>query len=321
MKRNVVAICLLLLHALAFAAPDAYPSRPVHLLVGYPAGGAVDTVARLLAEKLGPLLGQPIVVENKPGATGNIAGAIVAHAPADGYTLYMGTSINAVSVSLFKKLSYDPVRDLAPVANVVEAHTVLASSMALPVKSTKELIAYAKAHPGRVTYASTGIGSTGQLSGVLFSRLADVQMLHVPYKGGPPALTDLLAGRVDIIFSNPVVVMPHILSGRIRALAVVASARLPELPDVPTMDELGYTRFDVKPWYGLMAPARTPEPIVQKINAAVMKIMKMPDVRDFLSKQGLAVLPPNTPAEFSKRFKNDVAIYAELIRSAGITPQ
>ena len=233
----------------------------------------------------------------------------------------MGTTINAVSVSLFKNLNYDPVRDLTQIANIVEAQTVLVSSPDLPVKSMKELISYGKEHPGKVTYASTGLGSTGHLAGVLLSNVAGIKMLHVPYKGGPPVMTDLLAGRVDISFSNPVSVIPHIRSGRIRALAVVASARLPELPDVPTMQELGYRHFDINPWYGLMAPARTPAAIVQTLNADVMKIMQIPAVRELLRKQGLAVVAPNTPAEFAARFKSDVASYAQLVKDAGITPQ
>lgn len=321
MKRILLAICLLTVQALAHGASVGYPAKPIRLFVGYPAGGAVDTVARLLAGKLGPMLGQTVIVENRPGATGNIAGDAVAHSAPDGYTLYMGTTINAVSVSLFKNLNYDPVRDLTQIANIVEAQTVLVSSPDLPVKSMKELIAYGKEHPGKVTYASTGLGSTGHLAGVLLSNVAGIKMLHVPYKGGPPVMTDLLAGRVDISFSNPVSVIPHIRSGRIRALAVVASARLPELPDVPTMQELGYQHFDINPWYGLMAPARTPAAIVQTLNADVMKIMQIPAVREILRKQGLAVVAPNTPAEFAARFKSDVASYAQLVKDAGITPQ
>lgn len=320
--RHVLALCcLLILPVLSNAAPDAYPQRPIRLLVGYPAGGAVDLVARVLAEKLGSLLGQQVVVENRPGATGNIAAEIAAHAPADGYTLYMGTSINAVSATLFKKLAYDPLRDFSPVANVVEAQTVLVSSPHFPSRTLGELVEYAKAHPGKVTYASTGEGSSPHLSAVFLSKMAGIRMVHIPYKGGPPALTDLLADRVDISFSNPVSVVPQIRNDRLRALAVVGATRCPELPGVPTMAEEGYPRFDLNAWYGVMAPAHTPEPVVARLNSDVLQIMAMPAVREQLGRQGLTVLPANTPQEFSERLRKDVAMYANLLKEAGVSSQ
>lgn len=319
--RYLIALCCLIVYAAAAAAPSDYPQRSIRLLVGYPAGGAVDLAARVLAERLGPLLGQSIVVENRPGATGNIAADLAAHSPPDGYTLYMGTSINAVSVNLFKNLPYDPVKDFAPVANIVESQTILVSGPGFPVKSLKELVQYAKAHPGKVTYASTGNGSSPHLSAVLLSNMAGIKMLHVPYKGGPPALTDLLTGRVDISFSNPVSVLPQIRNGKLRALAVVGQTRSAELPQVPTMAEEGYPHFDSNAWYGLMAPAHTPAAIVAKLNENTMKVMAMPSTRELLGKQGLSVLPPNTPAQFSERLKADVKRYAELLRDAGVAPQ
>jgi len=319
--RYILALCCLIVSGLANAGPDAYPERPLRILVGYPAGGAVDLIARVLGDKLAPALGQSIVVENRPGATGNIAAEMAARAPADGYTLYMGTSINAVSANLFKKLGYDPVRDFAPVANVVEVQTVLASSLQFPGKTLKGLVEYAKANPGKVTYATTGEGSTPHLTAVLLSNLAGIKMVHVPYKGGPNVLTDLMAGRVDISFSNPVSVVPQIKNERLRALAVVGLKRSPELPGVPTMAEEGYPHFDINAWYGLMAPAGTPEPIIARLNAEVLKIMAMPDVREKLAKVGMLVLPPNTPAEFSAQLKKDVAMYGKLLKEAGVAPQ
>ena len=222
-------IAKLICAALGFAAVTAlaqtYPNRPIRMLVGYPPGGSVDASARILAERLGPLLGQTVLVENRAGATGNIAVEALAKAPPDGYTIYMGTTINAVSVSLFKNLPYDPVRDFAPVSKVVVSPSILVVHPSVPANNVRELVAYARANPGKLAYTSTGAGSSPHLCAELFSSLAGIKMLHVPYKGGAPAMTDLLGGQVALTFSNPTSITPHLASGRIRALAVTTAKR------------------------------------------------------------------------------------------------
>jgi tripartite-type tricarboxylate transporter receptor subunit TctC len=319
--RLIVAVCCVAIQVVPLsAAADTYPSRPIRLLVGYPAGGAVDLLARVVGERIGQRLGQAVVVEDRPGATGNIAATLLANSPPDGYTLYVGTSINAVSLSLFKKLSYDPVRDFAPITQTVEAQTILVEGPSLRAKSFHELIALAKASPGKITYASTGDGSTPHLAAVMYSNLAGIKMLHVPYKGGPPAVTDLLAGRVDITFSNPVSVMPQIKSGALHPLAVLGPKRFAELPLVPTMDEEGFKGFDLNPWYAIFAPAKTPPAIIERLHAAIVKSVEQPDARKILALQGLEV-KTGTPQELTLRLKADIANYAALLKDAGVAPQ
>lgn len=299
---------------------QAYPDRPIRMLVGYPAGGSVDASARAVAERLGPMLGQPVLIENRAGATGNIAAELLTKAAPDGYTLYMGTSINAVSVSLFKSLAYDPVRDFAPVSKVVVSPSVLVVHPSVPAKNVRELIAYARANPGKLTYGTTGAGSSPHLSAELFSTLAGIRMLHVPYKGAAPLTTDLLGGHVAVTFSNPTSVIPHIPTGRVRAFAVTGARRFSQLPDLPTMIEEGFPDFDLTAWYGVMAPKGTSPDIISRLNDALVKILQVPAVREILEKQGLEP-QSSTPAELAAELKNDIAKYAKLLKDAGVTPQ
>ena len=319
--RVIVTLCWALLclspaHGLA----QAYPDRSIRLLVGYPAGGSVDATARVIAERLGPMLGHPVVVENRAGATGNIAADMLAKAAPDGYTLYMGTSINAVSVSLFKNLSYDPLRDFAPVSKTVVSPSVLILHPSIPAKNVRELVAYAKANPGKLTYASTGAGSSPHLCAELFSTLAGIRMLHVPYKGAAPATTDLLGGQVALTFSNPTSAIPHVASGRIRALAVTGARRFSQLPELPTMIEEGFPDFDLTAWYGVMAPRGTPPDIVNRLNGALVKILQVPAVKELLEKQGLEA-QSSTPTELMAELRDDIAKYARLLKDAGVAPQ
>ena len=302
------------------AAAQAYPNKPIRMLVGYPAGGSVDASARVVAERLGPLLGQTVLVENRAGATGNIAAEALTKAAPDGYTIYMGTTINAVSVSLFKNLPYDPVRDFAPVSKVVVSPSILVVHPSVPANNVRELVAYAKANPGKLAYASTGAGSSPHLCAELFASLAGIQMLHVPYKGGAPAMTDLLGGQVALSFSNPTSITPHMASGRIRALAVTTAKRYANLPALPTMIEEGYPDFDLSAWYGVMAPAGTPAAIINRLHSEIGKILRMAEVQALLAAQGLEA-QASTPAELARELKDDIIKFAKLLNDAGVKPQ
>ncbi len=324
MRRSTI-VRLALGALVAFAVPSlasaqSWPTRPLKLLVGYPPGGSVDMTARTIADRLGPMLGQPVIVENRAGATGNIAADLAAKSASDGYTLYMGTSINAVSVSLFRNLPYDPVRDFAPISRAVTAPSILVVHPSVPARSVKELVAYARANPGKVTYATTGAGSSPHLCAELLSTLAGVKLVHVPYKGGAQAMTDLLSGQTAMSFSNPTSVMQFMANGQIRALAVTSRERFSETPDLPTMIESGFPEFDQTAWYGVMAPAGTPSLIVERVNAAVREILERADVRQALLKQGL-VANPSTPAELASQLKSDIAMYGKLLKDAGVEPQ
>ncbi len=312
-----VAACALPLHA---HAQGDYPNRPIRMLVGYSAGGAVDATARAIAERLGPALGTTVVVENRAGATGNIAADAAARAAPDGYTLFMSTSITTVSLSLVKNLGYHPLNSFAPISRAIYATNVLVSHPSVPAKNVKELVAHAKANPGKVTYATTGAGSSPHMAAELLSMLAGIKMVHVPYKGGAPAMTDLLGGHVDISFSNPTSVMPHIATGKIRGFATTSEKRFSGLPGLPTMIEEGYPNFNLSAWYGVVAPAGTPPAIVQRLNTEIVKILKNPEVQALLLKQGLEATP-STPAEMAAEIKADIEMYAKLLKAAGIEAQ
>ncbi len=313
-------LCAVLGVAAVTAVAQTYPNRPIRMLVGYPPGGSVDASARILAERLGPALGQTVLVENRTGATGNIAAEALTKAAPDGYTIYMGTTINAVSVSLFRNLPYDPVRDFAPVSKVVISPSILVVHPSVPANNVRELVAYARANPGKLAYASTGAGSSPHLCAELFSSLAGIRMLHVPYKGGAPAMTDLLGGQVALSFSNPTSITPHMASGRIRALAVTTAKRYANLPALPTMIEEGYPDFDLSAWYGVIAPAGTPTEIINRLNAEIGKILRMADVQALLAAQGLEA-QPSTPAELARELKDEIAKFAKLLNDAGVKPQ
>lgn len=312
-----IASCIVPLHAHAQAD---YPSKPIKMLVGYSAGGAVDATARAIAERLGPALGTTVVVENKPGATGNIAADLAARAAPDGYTLFMSTSITTVSHSLVKNLSYHPLTSFEPVSRAIYATNVLVVHPSVPANNVAELVAHAKANPGKVTYATSGAGGSPHLAAELLSQQAGLEMVHVPYKGGAPAMTDLLGGHVDISFSNPTSVMPHIASGKIRGLATTGGTRFARLADLPTMIESGYPDFNLSAWYGVVAPAGTPPAIVERLNTEIVKILKDPAVVELLLNQGL-VAAPSTRQEMAAEIESDIVFYANLLKKAGIEPQ
>jgi tripartite-type tricarboxylate transporter receptor subunit TctC len=303
--------------ARAAEQPERYPERPIRLLVGFAPGGGTDTTARAIAQKLSQSLSQQVVVDNRPGAAGNIAAHIVAKANPDGHTLLMGTiAALAINPTLYGNLPFDPVRDFAPITQAVNSTNILVVHPSVKAHNVQELIAAAKASPGKVLYGSSGIGGAGHLAGELFCSMARVKMTHVPYKGGGPVMVDLLAGQVHAVFATAATSIPHIRSGKLRALGVTTLHRAGMVPDIPTIAEQGLKDFDANNWYGLLAPAKAPRAIVQKLNAEVVKILDMPDVRQFLFSQGLDPAP-TTPAEFGAYIKSEMAKWAQVVRAAG----
>lgn len=305
--------------ALTATAAD-YPSRQVRVVVGAVTGGGVDITARVVAAKLSEQLGQQFFVDNRPGAGGNIGSEFVAKSPADGYTLLMGTiAVLAINPSLYKNLAVDPLRDFAPVSRAADSTNILVVHPALPVKSVKELIALARARPGELIYGSSGIGTAGHLSGELFGSLAGVRMIHVPYKGGPPSMVDLIAGRLQLIFATAVVGVPQMQAGKVRGLAVTIAKRSVFAPELPTIAEAGLPGFEANNWYGLVAPAKTPQEVVAKLNREVVALLNQADVKDLLFKQGIEAAA-GTPEEFGAYMKSEITKWRRVVQSSGATP-
>jgi len=293
-----------------------YPSRPIKLVVPVAAGGGTDFTARVLAEKLSTALGQPVVVDNRPGASGNLGVQQVATAPADGYTLVMPITSFPINPSL-QKLPFDTARDFAPVVLAGTLPLVLVTHPDVPAKNVAELIALAKAGKTTLNYANSGNGTTAHLAGELFKRMADIQMVSVSYKGGGPAVTDLLGGHVQVYFSTIPSVSQHIASGKLRALAVTGSTRSPELPLVPTVAESGLPGFDVTAWFGVFAPAKTPPAAIARLNTELVKILDMPEVRQKMANHGVQA-GGGTPESLGSFLVKDMQKWADVIRQAGI---
>jgi tripartite-type tricarboxylate transporter receptor subunit TctC len=298
----------------AFAA-DPFPVKPIRMIVGFAPGGGTDLTARPVAQKLSELLGQQVIVENRPGAAGNIATEQVARAAPDGYTLLMGTiAALAINPSLYGNLRFDPETDLAPVIQVVDATNVLALHPSVPASSVKELIALAKEKS--LSAGSSGVGATGHLAIELFNLMAGVKLVHVPYKGGGPAMSDLVGGQVQLIFATTASSIPHLKSGRIKGIAVTTAKRSALLPELPTISEAGLAGFDANNWYGLVVPAKTPRAIIDQLNAEVTKVLAMPDVKTALFNQGLDPAP-GTPEQFGAYIKSERAKWARVIKESG----
>ena len=312
--RFVLFIAFALLPWVATAQP--YPSKPVRIIVNFPAGGVADIYARIIGAKLQDAWGQPVVVENRTGGGGNIGADAVAKSAPDGYTLNMSAiGPHAVNVTLFSKMPYDPVKDFAAVALVLEAEGLLVVHPTVPASNIAELIAYARANPGKLTFASAGPGTASHLAGELFKTMAKVDMLHIPYKGNVPAITDLLAGQTSLLFATMPTVLPHAKAGKLRAIATLGSERSAATPELPTIGET-LKGFEVNNWIGLFAPAGTPPEIVRRWNAEVMRIMRSPDIQARLPVDG-ARFTPNTPEQFSAFVKSEIAKWAPVVRASG----
>ncbi len=310
--------------ATALLAPFAahgepYPNRPIRIVVPYAAGGAVDIVARTLGQPLSEALQQPVIVDNRPGASANIGMELVAKAAPDGYTLLMASNGIATNMALFPHLAFDAGRDFAPIAKIGYAPLVIVVPAASPAKSLKDLIAMAKAEPGKLAYASAGNGSSGHLAGELLKSAAKIDVLHVPYKGGAPAITDLLGERITFMPINPVEVLAHIRGSRLRALAVASDKRFSLLPDVPTAAEAGLPGYEASVWWGLVAPAKTSPDIVRQLNAETNKALANPAIAGKLAELGV-VVTPGTSDQFTAFIKSQTELWSGVIKSAGIQP-
>jgi tripartite-type tricarboxylate transporter receptor subunit TctC len=309
----------LVLPLIAGAQPGDYPNRPIRFIVSNTAGGGEDTTARTIAAKLTTALAQQIVIDNRPGAAGSIAAELAAKSPPDGYTILMGSVGNlAVNPSMYKALAYNPERDFAPVSSVVSQGNILVVNPAVSARSVRELIVLAKARPGKLTFGSSGSGNTGHLSGELFKNMARVDMVHVPYKGGAPAMIDLIGGRIDLVFSSASTALPQIKSDKIKALAVTSARRSTQLPEVPTIAESGIPGYDAANWYGIVVPIKTSRNVVQRLNTEIVRVLAAPDTKAALLNQGLDAAP-STSQEFGALMHSEAIKWAKVVKSAGIT--
>jgi tripartite-type tricarboxylate transporter receptor subunit TctC len=305
--------------AIAFAAD--YPDRPVTVVVGFPPGGPSDTLARIMAKKLGELLGAPFVVDNRPGAGGNVAGEVVAHAEPDGYTLLMGNnSILATNANLYARIDFDPVKDFAPISLIGTQANILVVNPNVPVNSVAELIDYAKANPGKLNFASSGYGAAAHLAGELFKTMTHIDIVHVPYKGAGPALQDVISGQDQMMFATAASVIGMIKSGQVRALAVTTLKRTAILPDLPTINELGIKGFEASTWHGLVAPAGTPKDVISTLHRATILALSDDEVRQSLGKLGIDIVG-DTPEEFSAYIQAEIPKWAEVIKESGAKAQ
>ena len=320
MISRIAALFLSLVASFSVAA-QTYPAKPVRVLVGFSPGGAPDIIARMLGIKMQEGLGQPIVIENRPGASGNVAADVTAKSAADGYTLLMGNVSLTISAHATPKPQLDVTQDLEPVGMVASLPLMLVVRTGVPVSSLKELVDHAKANPGKLNYASVGHGSAHHLSGELLSNMASISMVHVPYKGGGAAIQALLAQETDLLFLTPLALAPHVRAGKLRAIGVTSAKRTPVAPDVPTLAEAGLAGFDVDNWHTLFAPRGTPREIVERVNAELNKVLNQPDVKQQLLAQQGAEAWPSTPAQARAHVRAEVEKWGRIIRGAGIQLQ
>ena len=316
----LLIISLLAAATLPAQAQTTYPTRAVRLIVPSSPGGGTDISARIIAPQLTQFLGQQVVVENRPGAGTMIGGEAVARAAPDGYTLLMGISTLAINPAMYKKVPYDALKDLAPISQAVSLSNVLVIHPSLPSRNLKEFIAFAKARPGQINFASAGVGTSPHLSMELFLVLAKLNMLHVPYKGSGPGVTDLLAGHVPVMMPNMLSAQPHIKSGRLRALGVTGTKRAPGAEDIPTIAEAGVAGYEAVQWYGVLAPAATPRDIITRLHTGVVRALQNPDVRQRLLNDGAEPVG-SSPAEFAEYLRNETVKWAQVIKAASIKPE
>lgn len=301
----------------AFA--QAYPSKPIRLIVPFPAAGTADILARLMAEKMGDSLGQQVVVENRAGAAGGIGALAAAKSPSDGYTLFMGTTgTQTINPAVNAKVGYDPLKDFTPVSNFAASPFVLVVHPTLPARTVSELIALAKERPGKLQYASFGPGSSAHMTGEMFRTRANIDIVHIPYKGAPPALTDLMGGHVHMMFTLLPSVLQHVKSGALRPVAIAAERRDPSMPEVPTFAEAGLPGFVSDSWYGILAPAGTPKPIVGRLNAEIQRVLGLPEVKQRLGAEG-AIGMGNTPEQFEAQIRKDLGHWTQVARDAKVS--
>ena len=318
LARGILAALVSTATFAAAAAEPAYPTRPVRFIVPFAPGGSTDTLARTLAQRLSDVLGQQVVVDNRSGGNGNIGTEIVARAAPDGHTIVLGYIANlGIGPSLYAKLPFDPVKDFAPITLLAVAPNILVAHPSVPVKNVRELVAYAKANPQKVNYASAAVASLGHLAGELLNSSAGIQMQHVPYKGSGQAVIDLLAGQVQVMFSGMSSVMPHIKAGKLRPLAVTGAQRSPATPDVPTIAEAGYPGFEASAWYSVMAPAGTSKAVVTRLNGEILRALKIPEVKDRLENVGFELVG-SSPDECGIYIRNEIAKWAKVVKASGI---
>lgn len=300
----------------ASAGESAFPAKPVRIISPYPPGGGNDIVSRIIAESLSQEWGQNVIVDNRPGAGGNVGTEAAARAAPDGYTMVMGSLSHPINASLYSRLPFDPVADFAPITLIAAGSYILVAHPSLPVRDVKSLVALAKSQPGRLNYGSAGNGSGGHLGMELFKLMSGTDIVHVPYKGTAPAMIDTVGGQVMLDMDNMLALLPQVKANRLRALAVTSLKRSPLLPAVPTMDESGYRGFEVSPWFGTLAPAGTPKELVARISRDTVKVLKMPKVRDRLLEQGAEAVG-NTPDEFLQYIKSEVQKWAKVVKATG----
>ncbi len=316
--------CVAVLVAVAVPASAQvadFPSRPITLLVPFAAGGSSDVVMRLVSKHVSDRLKQNIVIENRPGGAGNVAALAIKNAPKDGYTLMMGhTGTHAINATLYPDLKFDPVKDFSPITPLISFNNTLIINSGSTAKSAKELVALGKTKPDGLTYASQGVGTGGHLLGVLLAKQAGVNLIHVPYRGVAPAVTDMVAGRVDLMFSSYVTAGPHIENGKLRMLAIAGAKRHPKFPALPTMAEAGFPGVEMEQWFGLFGPAGIPEPIVRKLNAAFVEALESDEVRNTLLPQG-SVIIPGTPKDLGDMVARDIVRLGQVVKDSGAKPQ
>jgi tripartite-type tricarboxylate transporter receptor subunit TctC len=311
-----VAIIAALMQPAGTVHAQTYPSKPVRMVVPFPAGGGIDTVARILSPKLSEGLGQPVIVDNRVGASGTVGTEAVAKSAPDGHTLLATFASHAQNASLYSKLGYDTVKDFAPITLIATVPNILIVNPALPVKTVKDLIALAKKHPGEILYASIGNGTPSHLSAELFNSMAGVKMTHVAYKGAAPSIIALISGETQLTFTTVLVAMPHVKSGRLRALGVASLKRAAVMPDVPTIDEAGVRGYESNAWYGLLAPAKTPPAIVDQLHRETVRVLQLPDVRDNLKGQGADPVG-DTPKEFAAIINDEIEKWRKVVQATG----
>jgi tripartite-type tricarboxylate transporter receptor subunit TctC len=315
---TLVLACAATLPLVTVAHADGFPDKPIMLVIPFPPGGPTDAMARTLAAEMKDRLGQPMIVENRAGAGGNIGAEFVARAAPDGQTLLFGTSGPlAINSSLYRKINYDPAKSFAPVIQVGHLPNILVVNPAVPAKNVKELIAYGKANPGKLSYASSGNGASSHLAGVMFNEMTGVDFQHIPYKGTGPALTDLLGGQVGMSFTDVLTAMPYVKSGRLRALGVTTAMRSQAMPDVPTVAEQGVPGYDVSVFFGIVAPAGTPPDRIAKLNKAFVETMATPKVKDLFAAQGLEPAPSTAPEQLGKFISSQTTKWAGVVKQSG----